>query len=185
MSTTQIKSQIMSASEIDRTLVRLAHEILERNGSPEHLAVVGIQRRGFVLAERLRNKLVELAGGPVALGKIGISLYNDDLSTVAKEPVFNGAHLPPTISASDVVLVDDVLYTGRTVRKALDVLFAQGEPATVQLCVLIDRGHRKLPIEARFVGKFVETSDTEIIEVKVTETDGEERVLLVEREGES
>lgn len=181
MSVTREKSQLMSASEIDRTLVRLAHEILERSGNVESLAFIGIRRRGVPLAQRLAQKIETLEHLTVPVGVLDISLYRDDLSTVAHQPVVNGTDIPFSVTGKNIILMDDVLYTGRTIRAALDALFDHGRPATIQLLVLIDRGWRELPIEARFVGRMVQTSANEIIEVKFKEIDGQERVLLVER----
>lgn len=171
----------MSASEIDRTLVRLAHEILEKTRDLDQLAFVGIKRRGVPLAQRLAAKIDSLEQRKVPVGILDINLYRDDLSTVAERPVLNAKQIDFSIVGKDIVLVDDVLYTGRTIRSALDALFDHGRPARVQLLVLIDRGHRELPIEARYVGRMVQTSDAEIIEVKFQEVDGMEKVLLVER----
>ena len=175
------KTQLMSASEIDRTLVRLAHEILERTADLDKLAFIGIRRRGAPLAQRLASKILSLENRQVPVGMLDISLYRDDLSTIADRPVLNTTEIPFSVAGKDVILMDDVLYTGRTVRAALDALFDQGRPARVQLLVLIDRGHRELPIEARYVGRTIETADHEIIEVKFQETDQVERVMLVER----
>jgi pyrimidine operon attenuation protein/uracil phosphoribosyltransferase len=177
----QEKKQLMSASEIDRTLVRLAHEILEKTNDLDRLAFVGIKRRGVPLAERLAAKIESLEQLKIPVGILDINLYRDDLSTVSERPVINAKQIDFSIVGKDIVLVDDVLYTGRTIRSALDALFDHGRPARVQLLVLIDRGHRELPIEARYVGRMVQTSDTEIIEVKFHEIDGVEKVLLVER----
>lgn len=185
MSATQLKSQLMTDSEMDRTLVRLAHEVVAKNDSFDRLVIVGIHRRGAVLGERLGAKIEQLEKKPIPVGSLDITLYRDDLTTVADQPVFNGSQLSFSVAGKDVILVDDVLYTGRTTRAALDALFEQGRPRTVQLLTLIDRGHRELPIEARFVGRFVTTADDEIIEVKVQSIDGEERVLLVEKVDQS
>lgn len=171
----------MSASEIDRTLVRLAHEVLEKTSDLDKLAFVGIKRRGVPLAERLAAKIQSLENLKIPVGILDINLYRDDLSTVSERPVLNAKQIDFCIVGKDIVLMDDVLYTGRTIRSALDALFDHGRPARVQLLVLIDRGHRELPIEARYVGRMVQTSDTEIIEVKFQEIDGTEKVLLVER----
>lgn len=175
------KKQLMSASEIDRTLVRLAHEVLEKTSDLDKLAFVGIKRRGVPLAERLAAKIESLENLKIPVGILDINLYRDDLSTVSERPVLNAKQIDFSIVGKDIVLIDDVLYTGRTIRSALDALFDHGRPARVQLLVLIDRGHRELPIEARYVGRMVQTSDTEIIEVKFQEIDGTEKVLLVER----
>jgi pyrimidine operon attenuation protein/uracil phosphoribosyltransferase len=181
MALTREKSQLMSGSEIDRTLVRLAHEILERSTNLDQLAFVGIKRRGVPLAQRLAKKIEALEKRPVPVGILDINLYRDDLTTVGLKPVHNGTEIPFSVVGKDIILMDDVLYTGRTIRGALDALFDQGRPATVQLLVLIDRGHRELPIEARYIGRTVQTSSTEIVEVKFQEVDGMEKVLLVEK----
>ena len=181
MSLTREKSQPMSASEIDRTLVRLAHEILEKSQDLEKLAFIGIRRRGVQLAQRLARKIESLEHRAIPVGILDINLYRDDLTTVDIKPVVNATEIPFSVHGKDVILMDDVLYTGRTVRAALDALFDHGRPSRVQLLVLIDRGHRELPIEARYVGRTVETTDQEIIEVKFQEIDEMEKVLLVER----
>ena len=177
------KAQLMSASEIERTLVRLAHQIIERNNGTEGLVLVGIKRRGIPLAQRLAHMIERIENKPVPVGTLDITLYRDDLSTVDSKPVVRKIDIGVPVSGRNVILVDDVLYTGRTTRAALDALFDQGRPARVQLLVLIDRGRRELPIEASFVGREVQTSAREIIEVKLQETDGLEKVLLVERQG--
>jgi pyrimidine operon attenuation protein/uracil phosphoribosyltransferase len=174
------KKQLMSASEIDRTLVRLAHEILEKTSDLRQLAFIGVKRRGVPLAQRLAAKIESLEGLRIPVGILDINLYRDDLSTVAERPVVQPRQLGFPIVGKDVVLMDDVLYTGRTIRSALDALFDHGRPARVQLLVLIDRGHRELPIEARYIGRMVQTSAREIIEVKFQEVDNQEKVLLVE-----
>ncbi len=181
MPTVRDKKQLMSASEIDRTLVRLAHEILEKTADLRQLAFVGIKRRGIPLANRLAQKIEALEKFKVPVGTLDINLYRDDLSTVSERPVVEGKQIEFPIIGKEVVLMDDVLYTGRTIRAALDALFDHGRPARVQLAVLIDRGHRELPIEARYVGRMVQTSQREIIEVKFQEIDGQEKVMLVER----
>jgi pyrimidine operon attenuation protein/uracil phosphoribosyltransferase len=175
------KKQLMSASEIDRTLVRLAHEVLEKSTDLDRLAFIGIKRRGLPLAQRLAAKIESLEHRKVPTGILDINLYRDDLSTVGERPVVHARQIDFPVTGKDVVLMDDVLYTGRTVRSALDALFDHGRPARVQLLVLIDRGHRELPIEARYIGRMVQTSSNEIIEVKFQEVDGQEKVLLVER----
>ena len=181
MSLTREKSQLMSASEIDRTLVRLAHEILEKSADLDKLAFIGIRRRGVPLAQRLARKIESLEKREIPVGILDINLYRDDLTTVDIKPVVSATDIPFSVQGQDIILMDDVLYTGRTIRAALDALFDHGRPARVQLLVLIDRGHRELPIEARFVGRTVQTSDAEIIEVKFQEIDEIEKVLLVER----
>ncbi len=181
MSLTREKAQLMSASEIDRTLVRLAHEVLEKTKDLDLLAFIGIRRRGVPLARRLADKIEALEKRKIPVGTLDINLYRDDLSTVDIKPVVSATEIPFEVAGKDIILTDDVLYTGRTIRAALDALFDHGRPARVQLLVLIDRGHRELPIEAKFIGRVVQTSDMEIIEVKFQEIDGMEKVLLVER----
>ena len=179
------KKQLMSASEIDRTMVRLAHEILEKTTDLNRLSFVGIKRRGVPLAQRLAFKIAGLEGINIPVGTLDINLYRDDLSTVGERPVVHTKQMDVAVEGRDVVLMDDVLYTGRTIRAALDALFDHGRPARVQLLVLIDRGHRELPIEARYVGRMVQTGSREIIEVKFQEIDSMEKVLLVERVDET
>jgi pyrimidine operon attenuation protein/uracil phosphoribosyltransferase len=175
------KAQIMSASEIERTIVRLAHEIVEKNNGADNLGLVGIMRRGVPLAERLAKILGRIEKTEVPVGTLDISLYRDDLSTVGHRPEVRPGKMEFDIQDKNIILVDDVLYTGRTARAALDGLFDHGRPRRIQLLVLMDRGHRELPIEAGFVGRKVQTTANEIIEVKLKETDGAEKVLLVER----
>lgn len=184
MPLTREKRQLMSASEIDRTLVRLAHEILERTTDLEKLAFIGIRRRGVPLAQRLAAKIEALEQRQMPVGILDINLYRDDLSTVSHAPVVNATDIRFAVTGRDIILMDDVLYTGRTIRAALDALFDHGRPARVQLLVLIDRGHRELPIEASYVGRHVQTTSSEIIEVKFNEIDSIEKVLLVERMAE-
>ena len=181
MSLTREKAQLMSASEIDRTLVRLAHEILEKTKDLDLLAFIGIRRRGVPLAQRLAQKISALEKLKIPVGILDINLYRDDLSTVDIKPVVSATDIQFDVAGKDIILMDDVLYTGRTIRAALDALFDHGRPARVQLLVLIDRGHRELPIEAKFIGRTVQTTDIEIIEVKFQEIDGMEKVLLVEK----
>jgi pyrimidine operon attenuation protein/uracil phosphoribosyltransferase len=176
------KAQLMSASEVERTLIRLAHEILEKNNGVEDLALVGIRRRGVPLAERLAKIIQRIEKKPVLLGTLDITLYRDDLSTLDSKPVVQKTELGIPITDKSVVLVDDVLYTGRTTRAAMDALFRSGRPRRLQLCVLIDRGHRELPIEAAFIGRTVQTTQNQIIEVKLREVDDAEKVLLMEKQ---
>ena len=175
------KGRIMSASEIERTLVRLAHQIIEKNNGAETLGLVGIKRRGVPIAERLGTLISGIEKHPVDTGVLDISFYRDDLTTRDIRPVVAPGSLGFDVNGRDIILIDDVLYTGRTIRAALDALFDHGRPRRVQLLVLIDRGHRELPIEATFVGRTVPTSQREIIEVKLREIDNDEQVLLVER----
>ena len=175
------KAQLMSASEIDRTLVRLAHEILEKTQDLKRLAFIGIRRRGVPMAVRLADKIKELEKLVVPVGFLDINLYRDDLSTVSEKPVHSATEITFPVTGKDIILMDDVLYTGRTIRAALDALFDKGRPARVQLLVLIDRGWRELPIEAKYVGRMIQTSANEIVEVKFQEVDQVEKVMLVEK----
>ena len=161
----RIKGRLMSASEIERTLVRLAHEIVEKSNGSEDLALIGIKRRGIPLAERLAKLISGIEKRPVDTGVLDIQFYRDDLSTTGTRPVVTPGAIGFNIDGRDVVLCDDVLYTGRTIRAALDALFDHGRPRRVQLAVFIDRGHRELPIEATYIGRRVPTSSREIIEV--------------------
>ena len=175
------KAQLMSASEIERTLVRLVHEIIEKNNGAADLGLVGIRRRGVFLAQRLGAMIQRIEKTPVPVGSLDITLYRDDLSTLGPKPVVQKSEIGIPITGKNIILVDDVLYTGRTTRAAMDALFSHGRPKRVQLCVLIDRGHRELPVEAQFVGRRVQTTSEEIIEVQLREMDEAERVLLAER----
>ena len=174
------KGRLMSASEIERTLVRLAHEIVERNNGAKNVGLVGIKRRGVPLAQRIAKHIENIEKEAVDTGVLDISFYRDDLTTRDVRPVVEKGELGFDIEGRDIILMDDVLYTGRTIRAALDALFDHGRPKSVQLLVLIDRGHRELPIEAKFVGRMIPTSSREIIEVKLQEIDGDEQVILVE-----
>jgi len=176
------KAQLMSPSEIERTLVRLAHEIIEKNNGIENLGLVGVRRRGVPLAQRLGAIIQRIEKEAVPVGTLDITLYRDDLSTVGPKPVVQKSELGFDVGGKTIILIDDVLYTGRTSRAAMDALFHYGRPRLVQLCVLIDRGHRELPIEATYIGRKVQTTASEIIEVKLREVDDAEKVLVVERE---
>jgi pyrimidine operon attenuation protein / uracil phosphoribosyltransferase len=175
------KRQLLSAEEISRTLKRLAHEILEKSGGSKDLALLGVRRRGVPLSQRLAKYMLESAQADVPVGTLDITLYRDDLSTVGPQPVLQSSDIDFPVDDRDLVVVDDVLYTGRTIRAAMNALFDLGRPRRIRLCVLIDRGHRELPVEATFVGRHVQTSSTEIVEVRLQEVDAEERVMLVDR----
>jgi pyrimidine operon attenuation protein/uracil phosphoribosyltransferase len=175
------KSTILDAQEMARIIRRMAGEIVERNGGVAGLMLAGIRTRGVPLAERIAAEIERMEGQKVPLGLLDITLYRDDLSTIAAQPQVKGTHLPIPIDGCVVVLCDDVLYTGRTVRAALDELMDYGRPKVVQLAVLVDRGHRELPIQADFVGKMVPTSQSEVIEVSFLTTDDTEQVRILER----
>jgi len=175
------KRQLMAPEEIERTLQRLAHEIVEKSGGTSNVVLIGVRRRGVPLANRLAKTIKGFSNVDVPVGTLDIMLYRDDLSTVAPQPVVQSTEIPFVVDDRDIVLVDDVLYTGRTARAAMNGLFDLGRPKSIRMLVLIDRGHRELPIEATFIGRTVTTSDTEIIEVRLQEIDKEERVMLVDR----
>lgn len=179
----RVKGRLMSASEIQRTLVRLAHEIIEKSNGADGIGLVGIRRRGVPLAQRLAALISSIEKRPVDSGMLDIAFYRDDLSTYDTRPVVTRGSIGFDVTDRNIILVDDVLYTGRTIRAALDALFDHGRPRRVQLLTLIDRGHRELPIEATFVGRTVQTTDREVIEVKLQEIDDDEQVLVVEQAG--
>jgi pyrimidine operon attenuation protein/uracil phosphoribosyltransferase len=176
------KAEIVDADALRRIVTRIAHEIVERNKGVEDLVLVGIRRRGVPLATRMAEKITEFEGKAPALGSLDITLYRDDLSTVSHQPVVGSSEIPVDINGKVVVLVDDVLYTGRTVRAAMDALIDFGRPRAIQLAVVIDRGHRELPIRADFVGKNVPTSSREVIGVKLAEIDSVDGVVIKEQE---
>ena len=171
---------VLDAEDMRRTLVRVSHEIVEKTGG-SRLAVVGIHRRGAVLAERVRDLVAELVGEPIPLGDIDISFYRDDVATRSQQPTVHASHIEFAVDGMTVVLVDDVLYTGRTARAAIDALFDYGRPARVQLAVVADRGHRELPIRPDYVGKNLPTAASERVSVRVQELDGIDEVVISER----
>jgi pyrimidine operon attenuation protein / uracil phosphoribosyltransferase len=174
------KRELLSSAQIEQSLQRLAHEIMGQSGGTGSLALIGIRRRGVPLAQRIALAMHRIEHADVPVGTLDITLYRDDLSKIAAQPVLHSSEIPFGVDDKDLVLVDDVLYTGRTVRAAVNALFDLGRPQRIRLCVLVDRGHRELPIEAAFVGLRVPTSDSEIIEVRLNEIDHQERVMLVE-----
>jgi pyrimidine operon attenuation protein / uracil phosphoribosyltransferase len=176
----EFKARLLEPDEIRRAITRIAHEIIERNKGADHLAVVGVHTRGIPLAARIAARITELEGVNVPSGKLDITLYRDDLSEVGLQAVVRKTEVPFDVHNMRVVLVDDVLYTGRTARAALDALIDLGRPENIQLAVLVDRGHRELPIRADFVGKNLPTSKAEIVKVKLLESDGEDAVELWE-----
>ncbi|MBN2120243.1 MAG: bifunctional pyr operon transcriptional regulator/uracil phosphoribosyltransferase PyrR [Candidatus Omnitrophica bacterium] len=178
------KSKIIDSQEICRALKRLAHQILEKNPNPANLALIGIQRRGVFLAKRIQDIISHIKHVDVPLGVIDITLYRDDLTAVGPAPLVRQTQIEFDISTKVVVLVDDVLYTGRTIRCALDEIMDFGRPKRIELAVLIDRGHRELPIRADFVGKNIPTASSEVVEVKVQELDGKDEVVILEKNNE-
>ena len=170
----ELKARLMDETAVNRALTRIAHEILEKNGGCENLCLIGIRRRGEPLARRIAEKIAAIEGREVPVGVLDITLYRDDLSTAVENdmPRLNETQVPFPIAGKRVMLVDDVLFTGRTARAAIEALFQMGRPALIQLAILVDRGHRELPIRADFVGKNVPTSRSELIAVKVPEIDG-------------
>ena len=176
------KAQIMDENAMKRALMRLSHEIVEKNKGAANLVFVGIRRRGEPIAELVRENIAVIEGIRVPCGSIDIKFYRDDLSTVSESPEIRKASLPFDVNGRDVVLFDDVLYTGRTARAAIEAVFSCGRPKTIQLAILVDRGHRELPIRADFVGKNLPTSRSELVEVRLPEYDGETGVYLMDLE---
>lgn len=177
----QEKVRIMDAAGMTRTLLRISHEIIEKNKGVQDLHLVGIRRRGVPLAQRIAKNISSIEGIEVSVGILDITLYRDDLSTLASKPVVHKTEIPFNIKDKKIVLVDDVIFTGRTVRAALDALSDLGRARNIQLAVLVDRGHRELPIRADYVGKNVPTSKEEVVEVRVEEFDGEDSVVILKR----
>ena len=176
------KAEIIDAEGLRRIITRIAHEIVERNKGTQDLVLVGVRRRGVPLAQRIAAKIKEFEGSEVPQGAVDITLYRDDLSTVGERPVVGTSDMPTDLTGKTVVLVDDVLYTGRTTRAALDAIMDIGRPRAIQLAVIVDRGHRELPIRADYVGKNVPTSKREVIGVKLQEIDGVDSVVIKESE---
>jgi pyrimidine operon attenuation protein / uracil phosphoribosyltransferase len=175
----KLKAQIMDEAGLDRTITRLAHEILEKNKGPESIVIVGIRTRGEFIARRIAAKIEEAENVKLNIGSLDITLYRDDLLGKLEQPQLKSSEILFDLNDKNVILIDDVLYTGRTIRAALDELIDLGRPRTIQLAVLIDRGHRQLPIRADYVGKNVPTSSRESIRVHVKEVDHEDSVLLM------
>ena len=174
------KAQLMDEAAMNRALMRISHEILEKNKGADNLVLTGILRRGEPIARRIRDNIRRIEGVELPCGSIDIGYYRDDLSTLAEMPQVRKTELPFPVTGRDLILIDDVLYTGRTVRAAIEALFSWGRPRSIQLAVLIDRGHRELPIRADFVGKNIPTSRTELVEVRLPEYDGETGVYLMD-----
>ncbi len=181
----QERANILSKEDIKRAITRISHEILERNTEPEDIDIVGIRTRGYVLAERIASIIENIDGVKPPVGALDITLYRDDLSDVSEQPVIHNTEIDFDIESKNLILVDDVLYTGRTIRSALDALIDFGRPTTIQLAILVDRGHRELPIRADYVGKNLPTAKKEAVQVMLEETDGEDRVFVEEPNGQN
>jgi pyrimidine operon attenuation protein/uracil phosphoribosyltransferase len=175
--------RIMTAEDVRRATIRISHEIVEKHAGTDGLALVGIQRRGVPLARRLAAAILENEGVAIPVGALDITFYRDDLSLVAQQPIVKGTDIAFDLNGRTIVLVDDVLYTGRTIRAAMDALIDYGRPQAIRLAVLVDRGHRELPIRADHVGKNVPTSREEVVKVTLEETDGEDAVEIERRPG--
>ncbi|PBB05322.1 MULTISPECIES: bifunctional pyr operon transcriptional regulator/uracil phosphoribosyltransferase PyrR [Salimicrobium] len=177
------KATVLDDAAIRRTLTRLSHEIVEKNKGIEDLVLIGVKTRGVPLATRIKSKIEDIEGASLPQGELDITLYRDDLKEVTDnhEPELKDSKLPVDISDKKVILVDDVLYTGRTVRAAMDALVDLGRPSSIQLAVLVDRGHRELPIRADYVGKNIPTSKEEVVTVRLEETDQQEEVVIYEK----
>ena len=174
------KTVLMDEQAVHRALIRIAHEIIEKNKGLDNVALVGIQRRGVPMADRIAKVMEEVEGVKPDVGVLDITFYRDDLSTLAAHPVVNGTAIHFNINDKKIVLIDDVLFTGRTVRAAIEAIFDMGRPACIQLATLVDRGHRQLPIRSDYVGKNVPTSLSEMISVQLSEIDGQDKVVLCE-----
>ena len=174
------KAQIMDKASFERTLVRIAHQIIEKNHGTDDLCLIGIRTRGVPLARRIAENIRIIEGAEIPVGELDITLYRDDLSTIADAPVVSSSNIPFSVEGKTVVLVDDVIYTCRTARAALDAVMTLGRPARIQLFCMIDRGHAELPIKANYIGKNIPTSQNEVVSVKLDETDGETGVAILE-----
>lgn len=178
----KLKKKLVDGDGIRRALTRIAHEIVEKNKGTNNLVVIGIRTRGVPLAKRLAKKINDFEGVEIPVGILDITLYRDDLSMVAQQPIVHKTEIPFDIDGKNVILVDDVLYTGRTVRSALDALVDLGRPLAIQLAIVVDRGHRELPIRADYVGKNIPTSEEEVVSVNLKEIDGQDSILLMSME---
>ena len=176
----KIKTKVADREGLDRILTRIAHEILEKNKGSKNLVLMGMRTRGEFLARRIREKLKNIDGADLPLGVLDVTLYRDDFRTRIKQPEVSVSDITFDINEKDIILVDDVLYTGRTVRSAMNAIMDLGRPASIQLCILVDRGHRELPIRADYVGKNIPTSQDEEIKVRMTEVDEEDAIYLIE-----
>jgi len=180
--TVKFKAQIMDEVSVERAIVRIAHQIVEKNHGTDNLCIIGIKTRGIPIAKRLVTAIKSIEGTQIEMGILDISLYRDDLSTFSHDPILNATDIPFSVVNKNVVLVDDVIYTGRTARAAMDAIMEQGRAATIQLAVLIDRGHRELPIRPDYVGKNIPTSKSEVVAVHLKEYDGDTNVQIFEKE---
>ena len=178
------KATILTKEEITRAITRISHEILEKNRGSKDLVIVGIRTRGYVLAERISQSINRIDKAELPVGGLDITLYRDDLRVVSEQPIIHKTEIDFDIEGKNIILVDDVLYTGRTIRCALDALIDFGRPRSIQLAVLLDRGHRELPIRADYVGKNLPTSQKELVQVKLEEIDGEDSVSIEEAEND-
>lgn len=176
----QVKAQLLDEKGINRSIIRIAHEIIEKNKGVENIAIVGIKTRGVPIARRIASYIEEFEEVKIPVGDLDITLYRDDLSEIYEQPNLNRSNINFEVKNKIIILVDDVIYTGRTVRSAMDGIIHIGRPKSIQLAVLVDRGHRELPIRPDYVGKNVPTAHNEIVYVKLSETDGEDRVLIAE-----
>jgi pyrimidine operon attenuation protein / uracil phosphoribosyltransferase len=175
------KSTVLDSETVSRSLMRMAHEIIEKNKGVANLCLVGIRTRGVFIANRLAENIKKIEGKEVPVGTLDITLYRDDLTLIAFQPVVHKTEISFDISGKDLVLIDDVLYSGRTIRAALDALIDLGRPNTIQLAVLIDRGHRELPIRPDYVGKNIPTAKNETVQVRLSELDGTDEVVIMEQ----
>ena len=178
----KFKAFLMDEASINRTLIRIAHQIIEKNHGVENICLVGIKSRGVPLAHRLAENIENIEGVKVPVGELDITLYRDDLSPVCDSAIVNSSHIPFSVKDKIIILVDDVIFTGRTVRAALEAIMSLGRPAKIQLFAMIDRGHAELPIKANYVGKNIPTSRSEFVSVKLQETDGETNISILEQE---
>jgi pyrimidine operon attenuation protein / uracil phosphoribosyltransferase len=176
----KLKAAILDSKGIQRSLTRVSHEIIEKNKGTENIILIGIKRRGYPLAQRIAKAIEEIEGIEIPVGSVDISLYRDDLTVINEQPIIKNSELGTNIVGKKVILVDDVIYTGRTVRAAIDAVIHCGRPDMIQLAVLVDRGHRELPIRADYVGKNIPTSRSELISVELTEIDGNDSVKIYE-----
>lgn len=183
--TVKEKGTVMDEIQIGRALMRISHEILERNSGAQNIVIIGIRKRGDSLAKRIKGQIKDIESVDIPFGVLDITLYRDDFTTIDYKPIVGKTEIPFDVTGKIVVLIDDVLYTGRTVRAALDAIVDFGRPKEIQLAVLVDRGHRELPIRPDYIGKNVPTSENELVEVRVKEVDGEDRVILREVKDEN